>query len=373
MKRYFKMTLVLIIVIVLQGCNGSRQVLENLTLPLILGFDLNENNNLLVYLSGPIFSEEAKEKTEVYEVNSQTLYESRGEFDAKTIGLTTSGKLQFVLVGKKILQQDNWFQLFDTLYRDPTFSTNAKVIAVDGSVSDLINYHAKDKPRLAMQLIKKLDTANQRSITMKTTLQELHRQMFEKGITPAITEITKDQDIIIKGTSLLDMDGKYVTSLDIEKNKLLPMLQHQIKNELSITMPIPEVDKTNSIFSSNKISFALHKTSKKVKVSYLEDRFYFDINLKIPIYFKERLFLFDIKNNEKVMEKMIEEQFEIQFKNLVSTFQEYEIDPIGLGLYARAFKYDAWKEVQDKWGQAFSKANIKVSVHIDIQDKGIIK
>lgn len=372
MKNSYKVVIVLMIVVLLQGCSQGK-VLENLTLPLILGFDLDEENNLVIFLSGPIFSKEAKENTEIYDVKSQTIVESKGRFDAKTIGLTTNDKIQVVLVGKKILQQDNWFRLFDAMYRDPTYSMNAKVVAVDGSVSDLINYQAKDKPRLAIQLIKKLETANQRSITVNTTLQELHRQMFEKGITPAITEIKKDQDIIVKGTTLLDIEGKYATSLDIEKNKLLPMLQHQVKEELSITMPIPDAEKPNGMFSSNEISFSFQNVSRKLKVSYLHDKFHFDINLKIPIYFKERLFLFDLKNNEKEMERMIEEQLEIKFKDLVSKFQEYEIDPIGLGLYARAYKYDEWKKVQDHWGRAFKKADIKVSVKVDIQDKGIIK
>ncbi|WP_374987756.1 Ger(x)C family spore germination C-terminal domain-containing protein [Paenibacillus sp. R14(2021)] len=38
------------------------------------------------------------------------------------------------------------------------------------------------------------------------------------------------------------------------------------------------------------------------------------------------------------------------------------MDPIGVGLYARAYQYKAWKKVQENWGDAFSKADVSVNI-----------
>ncbi|PAE39397.1 Ger(x)C family spore germination protein [Bacillus sp. 7884-1] len=373
MKRRLIFILVIIYVVFLQGCNRSRQILEDLTLTLVVGMDLDEENNLIIYTSSPVFSEEAEKKSEEYGVKSQSLRQSRGKFDARVAGLTTGGKVQVILLGKKILQQENWFRLLDLMYREPDFSTTARVVCVDGTVSELIQYQGEDKPRLSIQLTKLIDTANERNIVVKTNLKELHRQMYEKGVTPAITEIKKNQDVILTGTALLDKSGKYAFKLNIEKNPLLHILQHQVKGDLSLSLSLPELNESNSVFSNNETSFVVQQLKRKINVNYKMDKFHFDIQLNMPIYFKERLFTFDTVKNEKKMEKMIEEQLEKQFKNLIQDFQEHEIDPIGLGMYARAYQYDSWKKVQNQWGEAMGKAEFNVSVKIDIKDSGIIK
>ncbi|MBM6649594.1 Ger(x)C family spore germination C-terminal domain-containing protein, partial [Bacillus sp. RIT 809] len=49
------------------------------------------------------------------------------------------------------------------------------------------------------------------------------------------------------------------------------------------------------------------------------------------------------------------------------------IDPIGLGLYARAYTYQDWKRFQNQWGKALSKADVNIKVHVKIGGMGTIK
>ncbi|MCC2686774.1 MAG: gerSC, partial [Paenibacillaceae bacterium] len=81
--------------------------------------------------------------------------------------------------------------------------------------------HPKDKPRLSLHMKRLVDTANKRNITVETKLYELPRQMKDKGITPSITSLRKEEnEVKITGTALLQKSGNYATSLALEESTL---------------------------------------------------------------------------------------------------------------------------------------------------------
>jgi hypothetical protein len=56
------------------------------------GIDLDNNGNLIYYMSSPVFSSEAKEKREVFEVKASTMRKARDGFDAMATAITSNGK-----------------------------------------------------------------------------------------------------------------------------------------------------------------------------------------------------------------------------------------------------------------------------------------
>ena len=143
---------------------------------------------------------------------------------------------------------------------------------------------------------------------MKTTLQELHRQMYEKGITPAISDLEMDEKLELRGTALLSEKGKYVDSLQIQENVLLMILQKQTKREIPLTLQLPQMKKGGGggIFDTNVISFTLADMKTKIKTAYRDGRFQFDIRIRSYITLSEREFPFDVENKSGELEKMIE-------------------------------------------------------------------
>lgn len=85
------------------GCFDQRNV-EDVSLTLILGIDLDPNDNLLVYISSPVFNKEAKIKEETTGVKSATVRKARDQFDATVMALTAGSKTQVILVGKRLLK-----------------------------------------------------------------------------------------------------------------------------------------------------------------------------------------------------------------------------------------------------------------------------
>ncbi|QJD85576.1 Ger(x)C family spore germination protein [Cohnella herbarum] len=367
MKRVYLVCLLLSLSI-LPGCWDQTNI-EDISLSLLLGIDLDENDHLVISSSDPIFNKEAKEKDEKSVVQASTLRQSRDKFDATITALTSRGKVQVMLIGKRVVEHSDWYSLLDASYRDGKNTTMSRVALVDGSVSDLVKFTPADKPRLPLYLLTLIDTARDQNISVKTSLQELHRQYTEKGMSPSITELKKDDQIKITGTALLNRSGQYKMTLNADQTKLLRILQHETKGEFSFTVTLPD-QPSDGFFQKNKMSFFPDFIRVKTKTDYKDNGFVFDIKVSMGIIVSERLFRFNGNKNTPELEKQLQEELQNQFREFLKKIQSAKIDPIGLGLYARAYEYAEWKKVQDTWEEAFSKATVNVKVKVKIRANG---
>ncbi len=350
------------------GCFDQTNV-EDVSLSLIIGMDLDRNDNLLLYMSSPVFNKEARVKEENTGVKSFTVRNAREKFDATVMALTSGSKTQVFLVGKRLLKRKDWEDYLDPFYRDPKNTVTPRIVAVDGPVSDVIFYTPKDKPRLPLYLAKLIDTAYTRNITVKTTLQTLHEQTIDKGMTASITQMKKKNKVWVTGTALLDENGRYKLTLTPDENRLLRILQHENKGEFPFTIAIkPKSDKQDKDW----ISFSAQNMKVKTKVRY-DHHFIFHIDVKMQISITERLFPFNTRKDVAKLQKAIETKLEADFKQLIKKIQAAEIDPIGLGRYARTYTYPEWKKVQNEWNKALAKGDVNVNVSVKIAGMGTIK
>lgn len=371
MKRWFLVVHLLLLAVVSAGC-GQSIPLEDLTISLILGVDLDDEENLIISESSPVFDRNAKKKVETYQIKAKSIRESRKYFDALATGRVTAAKIQVLLVGKRVLEHEDWFAILDTVYRNPTFSINTKVIMVDGPVSDVIFYETDNKPILPLFLKELIDKNIERTRTVTATLQVLHRQMYEKGITPSISQIKKSKEIELVGVSLLNKKGKYVDTLNILESTLLIILRDGRKRDLTLSVPISSIEDAGGIFHKNELSIDIGQLRSKVTTQYEQNKFHFKFNIRMTVDMIERLFPME-GLNENELEMMIEKEVKARFEALIKKFQEYKIDPIGLGLYARAYHYDEYKKVEEHWGEALAAARIDVNVDIKIEAMGATK
>jgi len=371
MKRWLLSSLFVFLVAILSSC-GRGIPLEDFTISLMLGVDLDEENNLIISESSPVFNKDAKKKTETYQIKAESIRESRKKFDALATGVVTASKIQVLLIGKRVLEHEDWFPILDTVFRNPTFSINSRVIVVDGPVSDVISYEPEDKPQLPVHLKEVIDKNNERSRTVLTTLQVLHRQMYEKGITPSISEIKKGKNVELIGVSLLDKKGKYVDTLSIQESSLLLVLKDEQQQELTLSIPLKSLKDEGGIFHKNEVSIDVTQVKSKIKTKYDQGKFHFNYNIDMTVNIAERLFPVD-RVKKKELEKMIAKELKSKFEGVIKKIQENKIDPIGLGLYARAYHYEQYKKVKEQWGEALAKSDINVTVKVKIKAMGAVK
>lgn len=353
------------------GCKDKMDI-ENMSLSLLVGIDLDNENKLVFSASSPVFSKEAKMKEENYSVPGMSLRESRDTFDKTFVALIVGGKTQAMLIGKRVMQHKGWFKLLEPAFRVSKNSLNTRIIMVDGSASEVLKFQPEDKPRLPLYISQLVDTSVKRNICVKTTLQDLRRATYEKGITVSVTQLRKDDRLINTGTALLDEEGEFKLSIGSEENRLLRILQHETEGEFPFTFQALNQPK-GEVFPENAYSFVADKVSVKTKTGYTRNKFKFDIGVKMRVVLTERLFPFDVRKNGRKLERDMEMQLEDRFKKFIGKIQKEKIDPIGLGLYARAYTYRNWKRVQDHWGEALSKADVNVKVKVTITAMGVMK
>ncbi|MGO4274683.1 Ger(x)C family spore germination C-terminal domain-containing protein, partial [Paenibacillus sp. TAF58] len=87
----------------------------------------------------------------------------------------------------------------------------------------------------------------------------------------------------------------------------------------------------------------------------------------------ELMFPYDVRSQGKDLENKMNSQLQKQLESLVHKIQADKIDPMGLGLYARAHEYSHFKKVEENWGETLAKADIHVSVKTTIGSMGTVK
>ncbi|MBW7474284.1 Ger(x)C family spore germination protein [Paenibacillus oenotherae] len=348
--------------------------LENASTPLAFGMDLNEDNQLELYTSTPIFSKNIRKKSLEINATIRTLRQSKAVQNAQSPGSTQGRNFQVILVGKRLLQHEGWIQMLDVIFRDARNTVTDRVVAVDGALSEIMFLNPEDQPLLPVLLRGMITTSSDNAETVSTTAQELHRQYFEKGITPSISQVkVKDHKrILVTGTTLLTRKGRYAASLGYQESILLNTLQKKAKSGVSLTYSIPGKSKTGP-FDTDTLSFTAQKIATKIKTSYQQSRFQFDIKLKIAADLTEVMFPYNVLRDNKQLEPIIAGLLKSQIEKLLKKFQRHNIDPVGFGLYARAYQYREYKKVQDRWAEALSDAVFHVSVEFDINAIGPVK
>lgn len=365
--------LFLFVVVIVSGCY-DRVDLEDQTSGLLVGIDLDNENNLLVYTTNPVFDgSKVEKKSQEIGSRAETLGQSRALQEARTLGSLNYRKVQVILIGKRILEHENWYRLMDVILRDTKNPSNQRIVMYNGPLSEIVYLNLKENPMLPVLLRGMVDTKSAHSETVKTTFQELDRLIYEKGITPYLSEtvLDKDKQIVMNGTTLLDKKGKYAMSLNIPETILLHILQKNVNKPVSLTIPIPGYSKSGP-FAADQLSFKADRVKTKINTAYRNERFQFAIGVDMSISLTEWLLPVDVQKQGKQLERLIAEQVQHQFENLIRTIQTHKIDPIGLGLYARAYENSPFKEAQDSWGQTLAEADIAISVKVTIRSTGPI-
>ncbi|MFB7138559.1 Ger(x)C family spore germination protein [Gottfriedia sp. NPDC056225] len=370
--KYFQVCLLSIFLVIgVSGCRGKVNI-EDVTLSMILGIDVNDQNKVEVYMASPVFSGQTKVKTEHFNVQTLSIKESRNYFDSKASGVTAGGKIQAILIGSKVLEHKNWFSILDMFFRDPKFRLNADIIFVDGPLSSVYNLKAQDKPELPIYIPQLLQTADFRNVAFRTTARKIHQMYYEKGITPFAPELAvEDNHLVVHGTTLLTNNNLYNRTLSLKETQMLKILKDHIEGQLVVALDLKKFKSDDDdVFTDEEVSFYIKDVKRKIEKKYSNGRYSFIVNLTLPIMITESPIGLT-NHSETVLKNEIEKKLQKQLNNLVHSFQKDKVDPVGFGILAHSFQYSDWKKNENHWFDTYQKSNLKVKVKIIVVDKGI--
>ncbi|MBB3114440.1 hypothetical protein FHS18_006561 [Paenibacillus phyllosphaerae] len=227
--RFLNLPIAIALLLTLSGCY-DRLDMEEAAFTLVLGFDLDENGDLIIYSSIPAFNKNAKKKTQETIIHAPSPRAGRNKAAIRAIGVFQPRKLQVIVLSKHLVEnKQEWFRYLDVFFRDGRNPLTSRVMVFDGQLRDLFKYQPKDKPILPLQLISLQESVNSSSLGVETTLQELQRTILDKGQTPALPQINLDSELQLSRTALLNHEGRYTASLTMNETMLLRMLQKKLR------------------------------------------------------------------------------------------------------------------------------------------------
>lgn len=363
-------TILICSLFLLSGC-GDQIYLEKSDIILLMGIDLDENNQLTFYASTPVFTTEAQKSFRVMKVKARTLREARYQFDSLSQGSTVKGKIQTVLVGKKLLQNRPVLPYLDVMLRNPKDDVNSRMVMIDGPVEEIIHSNMKNRGRLGVAIRNMIDSTFKSGIIANPTLQQFTAEQFDKRFSPMIPSLKViNGEPKITGMALISRNGLYSDSWNLHQSPLALGLQKFFIDKVPLTLSIKS-DKVQAPKNLKRLSIYTTRIKRRVNTTIVNGHFHFDVQLTLYAELVERLFYFNSESQPTVLQKIIEDQLDAEYKKLIKQTQKKKIDPIGFGIYAKAQQYDQWKKVRDNWFDEYSKSTINIQTKLILVNTGV--
>ncbi|MFD2611257.1 Ger(x)C family spore germination protein [Paenibacillus gansuensis] len=365
--NWSKILLTIFALTLLNGC-ADRIELEELSLIMTIGLDEVKKGQLSVETKILDFNKQEEAAEVLIPTTGRSIRGNRSKLSSMSSGILGAGKLQIVVVSNRLLKIEDVYPYLDVLYRDAKISNEALVISCDCKISDLMKMKLPQNPLVTEFMRKLIDTGYTENYTVRTTLQKFHFFHYEKGITPSISQIIPRQDTItLKGTTLLDKDGKYAASLNLKESFLLRLLQNKLRPPGNYSTAIPH--KKESL----PISMDIKRADAKVSVSYRQGTYRYRVKVAIRGEVTEVIGTMEANKNLDWLQNQLNQKLKTEMTDVIGKAQQQQTDPFGFGLYARAHLYQQWLKDKNNWGEAFSRAEVTVDPDVVIKRVGVVK
>ncbi|MED2040931.1 Ger(x)C family spore germination protein [Bacillus wiedmannii] len=367
MKKQF--ILFLIWISLITGCS-SRVPLENEALILLMGIDIVNKKQLIIGTSATVFKTKKEPYTYETVINAPSIYSGISKLNSKNLGFSTFSKAQILIIGTKLAKQPNWIQKIDTINRDPFGTSNIKLVLADGHINSFFHIQPNNNLSLPTYVQNLLKSSLYDNRIVPSDIQEILRQTNEEGMTPTIPILKeKSNHIQTNGIGFLDYSGKYVAKLSADDVILFNILRNpDLHGRMILNIPLSR---------SHIATVLVEDINRVLTVGYYNNHFQFNIKVNMEVSMVERTdsrlpIISDDqeKNQIKHFEKTITHIIHKDLSKIVYKLQHHKIDPVGLGMYARAYQYNNWKQHSKNWGKAISDADIRITVKIKTQNTG---
>ncbi|MGZ4032189.1 MAG: Ger(x)C family spore germination protein [Tumebacillaceae bacterium] len=370
LHRARSLLLLLVISVAVAGC-ARQNILENLGLAISAGYDLAKDGKMIVTISMPEVSEEAKEKTQTLTAKGDLTRESGQNLSQSTDHQVVNGQLRSIIFSEALARKGLWRSL-DTILRDVNITSNLIICISDGKARDVLMNKSPSRPSSGRYLFELLRKEARNYTIPRTTVHDFERNYYDIGSDPLAPYIRLHEGNIIAAGTALFKDDKYVGFLSPEDTKLLLLLQG--------TGEGGDIKQTLNTFSGgadkpDQVMLTFVRTKHKLKTSVVKGKAVMRYSVKVSGQVIEYTGDEDL-TDDKVMHKVesrIEKGLTTRMQNLVERLQhEYKCDPLAAGDHIRALgAFKPWD--QKMWRKQYENADIKISFKLRIIRTGITK
>ncbi|KOP68055.1 spore gernimation protein GerC [Bacillus sp. FJAT-18019] len=355
----------LLCIIPISGC-GDQRILEDLGFIQTVSYDLRPDDKLNVSFSIPQADPETSANREVLSAVAASSKEATMIVSRETGMMVVSGQLRNVLFGQSMAERGLHGHL-DTLFRDPSISSQVKVSVVEGNAGELLMEDYKQHPRTGRYIDMLLEKEALGQTIPKVTLFIFARDYFDEGTDPVAPILKKHADNYITTNGIaLFKDDRYVTKIEPQNALVFAFLkgnfrEGQISIELADASGKKEIVMFSSLISSRKVK-VVHGAEGVEKVKY-----HVKVTGSVLEYIGDARLSNDRERHE--LERRISEKITEKADAMISLMKQHQLDNIGIGKHVRnSIGYRQWKQMN--WREELQKLPVECSFEVKIKNYG---
>ncbi|RFU63826.1 Ger(x)C family spore germination protein [Peribacillus glennii] len=354
-----KLIIFIISFLVLTGCGVQDNILEDLLLAEVTGYDAAGKNQIrgstvvAVSQSG----EKSQMGKEVYAATTHTGKNFIQKTEAEASKRLVGGRLQAVVYGEELAKQ-GIYDYVDTYRRDPAIGRNLYLAVVDGKAEDIVKIESKMLKTPDVKT-KELIEQNSQANLPETNLHTFLYYYYGDNMDPVMPLLKQEKDHIrVKGIALFKNDKYIGKHIPYEDGFLFKMLYGNFKNGIyEIRL------KENSYMNIQNISSSVEyniNTNKKPAAN-------ISVHIEGSVVEVQDV---DLKKRSVIskLERDAEKVFQKNLKKMVRMFQDNDVDPLALGDKARSQirRFD-----KKHWYDIYPSIPVTVHVKVKLVQEGI--
>ncbi|MDQ0218698.1 Ger(x)C family spore germination protein [Peribacillus cavernae] len=351
MKRCFLFTIS--IIVILAGCANQR-IIDQVQIIQVLGYDKHEDKvkGTVIF---PTYEEQGKTDLHVLDTEAASFENIVPRLNTKSTYPIDVGQLRTVLFGKDFAEQ-GIDPVIHFLSRDPKVGSRMQLGISEDTAEGIIRSIVKEK--VPYHINYKIDQNIQYGSLPKMNLHVFLTNFYSEGMDPFLPYFTIEGNTVkIDGLALFNK-GKYVNHINMTQSFLCKMLMDGTQNGRYETK-IKGNEKEGFISLKSLDSKAKYTINQKDRIPHIS------IDLTMKAQLKKGLPGLNYTKNKDIekTEKILDEHFNKEVQQLISLFQEYNLDPLGLGDKVRA-KSRSWDygRFQDMYPHLKTTVNTKVTI-----------
>ncbi len=373
--------LLLLLMLLTTGC-WDRKELNDQAIITAWGFDWNEDEMFTGTAQFAIPSKlsvgEGKSQDKAFFTVSgkgKNMYDASKDMRLKLSRPWFEGHSAVVLIGKT-LAQHGLANILDELGRDPTVRMRRDMFVLrGGSVKDFLELTYPLERLSADAIVKMHETAG---LKANHTLRNFYMDAESEESSPflPVIEMTgsssegsperTDPKMKLWGFAIFNKDSRLAGYLPMNEGYFQQWIKGQLKS-IIVTVDIPgEKGKGNVVVEANHLKSKIVASPRNTKVHFL-------VTLSGKGKIRENNTRLDlaVPKNIALVQNELNTQVSTKVHQIIQKVQTLGTDIFGFGeAFHRQHPY-TWKRLKKEWPEEFAKAEISVSLNLQIQETGL--
>ncbi|MFJ8234286.1 Ger(x)C family spore germination protein [Ureibacillus sp. NPDC094379] len=355
--------------VLLNGCAEER-ILERISLPTLIGYDINEENTEITTTA--VIRQVSPEFESRIEIQSTTAPTSKGtriDANLKTSRKIMAGQLRVILLSEDLAKNGIEGSLHTTMMTSE-ISTSVYLGVVEGDTKALIEYQYPSIKDIGQHIFSLIDQNVEQRLTVSSTVHEVARDQYSPYKNTIIPILKREQDtIVIKDVGLFHK-GKLVGKVT-SKDVFYILLARKDVKQGSLELMLPKdgfhIDESTQEIKSDKLPIAIDSLKSKKSLKIVNpDTPEFDLTIKAQCRLLEIHRSIEISKMQdlKKIEEAVNKEIKKELERVIKYGQEVGSDVFGFGDYYFSHTRNP-KIPEEEWDEQFK--NMKVNINTDIR------